>query len=263
MGRICRFDNPSTYWPLTSACGWGRICEFYEQIAPSESRTGGGYLEDSAARPQPHISIMSLDAIDSVLRLVSRELWIVTARHNDQRGGLLATWISSASIDRERPVMIAGIAPNHHTCELIERSGAFGLHLIGPTQLSVAWQFALGSGREKDKFVGLETTTQQAGAPLLADCVAWLDCRVFARLPTGDRVFFWADVLSAGRVRSEPPAREQDLIRSATPQQLESLGRERDADVHLQRPLNQAWREQIPEWLKPAKWPGKAGESGS
>jgi flavin reductase (DIM6/NTAB) family NADH-FMN oxidoreductase RutF len=185
------------------------------------------------------------------LRLVNRELWIVTSAHLSRRGGLLATWVSAASIDRAQPVMLVGIAPHHFTAELIDGSGGLGLHLIAPEQMGTALQFALGSGRTKDKFAGLTTTTGQGGAPLLDDCVAWFDCRVYARLATGDRTFYWCDVLAAGQSRSGPVAREQDLFGAATAEEKAQLLADRDADLARQRPLQAAWRSELPEWLKP------------
>src|SRR5438132_216552 len=59
-----------------------------------------------------------LDEIDSALRLVDRELWIITASDGPRRGGLVATWVSVASIDRQRPVLLACLAPNRFTTEL-------------------------------------------------------------------------------------------------------------------------------------------------
>jgi len=53
---------------------------------------------------------MNLDSkkneIDAALRLVDRELWIITAADKNRRGGLLATWVSTASIDPERPILL-------------------------------------------------------------------------------------------------------------------------------------------------------------
>ena len=37
-------------------------------------------------------------AIESVFRLVNREVWIVTAGHEQHRAGLVATWVLQASI---------------------------------------------------------------------------------------------------------------------------------------------------------------------
>ena len=72
-----------------------------------------------------------IDLIEEVFGIVDREVWIVTATDGTRRGGLVATWVSQASIDREHPVVLIGIAPNHFTAELIDASRAFGLHLGG------------------------------------------------------------------------------------------------------------------------------------
>ena len=95
--------------------------------------------------------IFNLKTSKTVFRLVSREIWIVTSAAGPRAGGLVATWVSQASIDRERPTAMIGIAPNHFTAELIDASGAFALHLIKAAQVELAWNFALGSGRTRER----------------------------------------------------------------------------------------------------------------
>src|SRR6187200_3766706 len=93
--------------------------------------------------------------IDSLLRLVDREVWIVTAVAGGKRGGLTATWGAQSSIDRERPVILAGLAPNHFTTELVEEGQAFVAHLLAESQAGLAWDFAKDSGRNRDKLAEL------------------------------------------------------------------------------------------------------------
>ena len=193
------------------------------------------------------------DAIEQALKVVDRELWVVTTAAGSQRGGLVATWVSSASIDRERPVLLAGLAPNHFTAELVDHSQVVGLHLLRPDQMHLALNFALGSGRARDKFAGVDVRVGQTCAPLLNDCAAWFEGRVFARLATGDRTFYWLDVVAAGRQEKATIAREHDLFAAATAEQKAQLIADRDADVALQRPWHDAWRANLPPWLKPIK----------
>lgn len=189
----------------------------------------------------------NLDQIDAVLKLVDREVWIVTAAAgknalDNRRGGLTATWVQSASIDRERPVLLAAIAPNHFTAELIQSTGGFAAHLLRVDQVAVAWNFANGSSRDRDKLAGLQFTLGETHSPILADCRAWCDCRVFARFDAGDRLFFWADVLSAGQPSGGPPLREQEFIKGLSSDQRTALLASREADVMIQRPLHEDWR---------------------
>ncbi|HEX5102799.1 MAG TPA: flavin reductase family protein, partial [Pirellulaceae bacterium] len=205
----------------------------------------------------------NLHEIEAVLRLVNRDVWIVTAADGRRRGGLTATWVLPASIDSQRPVLLAAIAPNHYTAELIDASGAFAAHLLRPEQTDLAYDFGRDSGRERDKFQGQIVTAAETGSPILADCLAWCDCRVFHRFDAGDRLFFWADVIAArapsppaplphgaggteprplvaalGRERGESsqPLCEQEFFRSLSGEQRANLLAGRDADVKIQRP---------------------------
>src|SRR5262245_18737322 len=135
-------------------------------------------------------------AIDSALRLLDREVWVITASNEQRRRGLLATWIAPASIERQRPVLLAALGANHFTTELVEASKAFAAHLVRPDQTQLAWNFARDSGRSRDKLAGLAVERRATGSPVLTDCLSWFDCRVFGRYEAGDRSFYWADVIA-------------------------------------------------------------------
>jgi len=190
------------------------------------------------------------DIFESVFRHVNREVWIVTSRSAEQRGGLVATWVSRASLDPGRPVVLIGIAPNHYTSELIDNSNVFALHLITREQIDIAWNFAIGSGRMRDKLANIDAAAGQSGSPILSQCLAWMDCKVFARLPSGDRIYYWADVVDAKNHADDPPLREWGLIDAATEEQKEMLRRDRNNDIELQRPLQDKWRREIPSALR-------------
>src|SRR5215210_6074530 len=140
----------------------------------------------------------SAENISDLLRLAQRPAWIVTASDGDRRGGLVATFVLQASIDRQRPMIVAGLAPNHFTTELVAASGVLGLHLITRAQIDHVWRFAIGSGRDRDKLAGLELLPSQSGVPILADCLACFECQVIHQHEAGDRTFFWADVVAGG-----------------------------------------------------------------
>ena len=189
--------------------------------------------------------------IDAALRLVDREIWIVTAAVGPRRGGLVATWVSAASIDSQRPVLLAGLAPNHFTTGLVQSSKAFAAHLLRPEQAELAWNFARDSGSARDKFANLGVETHDTGSPVLTECLAWFDCRVFARYDGGDRLFFWADIVAASGPDAAAPGaispdrtalREHQFFRSLSQDQRQHLAAARDADAADLRPLDEKWR---------------------
>jgi flavin reductase (DIM6/NTAB) family NADH-FMN oxidoreductase RutF len=140
---------------------------------------------------------MNTEAASVLFRHLDRALWVVTAQAGARRGGLIATFVSEASIVPEMPRMVVGIARQHHTWGLIEASGAFALHLLGEQELDWVWRFGLQSGEGVDKLDGLALQIGVSGAPILTTAPGWLDCRVEARLDTGDRTVYLAEVLDA------------------------------------------------------------------
>lgn len=193
--------------------------------------------------------------IDAVFRLVDREIWVVTAATADRCGGLTATWVTQASIDATRPLALIGLAPNHYTAEIVDESGAFALHLLTSDQTDLAWEFANGSGRDRDKFSGLSTCNGTTGSPLIEPCLAWLECEVFARLATADRNYYWADVVD-GNVLTEAgsedkrPLTENRFIQQVSDEQRSQLLASRQFDISVQQPLMEAWRRQLPEQIQ-------------
>jgi flavin reductase (DIM6/NTAB) family NADH-FMN oxidoreductase RutF len=193
--------------------------------------------------------------IEGAFKLLNREVWVVTAQGahgilRGQRGGLTASWVSQASLDPQRPVMVAGIAPNHFTAELIEASGCFALHLLNFDQTSMALDFAIGSGRTRDKLIKYDLLVGASGTPILKECLAWFDCRVIDRRETGDRIYYWAEVLDGGKTfaardSENHPLREQELFEAATSEQKQALRRNLVADIEIQSALVEKWRAQL------------------
>ena len=162
--------------------------------------------------------------ITDILRLIDREIWLVTADHDGHKGGLIATFISQASIVPEAPRMLIGIAQQHHTWTLIEASRAFTLHLLDESHLDWVWRFGLQSGHVVDKF---------AGVPEPIDAVAWMKCRVETSLDTGDRTIYLAEVVDARVEKPTPPLTMKRLLELTPPARMRELrdGMVRDAAI--------------------------------
>jgi len=188
---------------------------------------------------------VSADEVDAVFRAIDRPVWIVTAADGQRRGGLTATWVYQASLDDQAPVVVAGIAPGHYTSELIAAAGCFAAHLLTPEQAPLALRFALASGRATDKLAGLDFVVGQTGCPILSDCLAWLECKVFHAHSTGDRIFYWADVVAGKAVSAAPPLTERDLFAAAGEDDKRRLKELLAADIAAQRPLRSAWRKAL------------------
>jgi flavin reductase (DIM6/NTAB) family NADH-FMN oxidoreductase RutF len=178
----------------------------------------------------------------AVFAALDRELWLLTARAGERRGGLIATFVNQASIVPELPRVAVGVARQHFTWELIEAGGAFALHLLGEQQLEWVWHFGTQSGRQVDKLAGLSFRLAATGSPILTDALAWLDCRVEARLDTGDRTLYLAEVLDGQRLRPEPPLTVQRMVQLAPPEKLRELKQQLDQDSAVDAEAIRRWR---------------------
>jgi flavin reductase (DIM6/NTAB) family NADH-FMN oxidoreductase RutF len=181
-------------------------------------------------------------AISSLLSQLDRELWLVTARTAARQGGLIATFVNSASIVPELPRVLVGVARQHYTWELIEASGAFALHLLAEEHLPWVWRFGMRSGRDGDKLAGLATRSGESGAPLLTEALAWLDCRVEARMSTGDRTVYLAEVLDGHQPGSQPVLTVRRMLQVASPDKLQELKTQLAADAAVDAAAIREWR---------------------
>lgn len=185
---------------------------------------------------------------DALFRQVNREIWVVTSGHGERRSGLIATWVSQASIDPIRPFVLLGIAPNHCTGELIEASGAFVVHLPARSQARDVLPFALGSGKDRDKFAGWDCETTAGGAPRIKAIDHWLECRSRAVLSGGDRLYVWGEAVNGGLTTSVGEFEalyERDLFAAATPDELRLLKENREHDSALHGPWFEEWLRQV------------------
>lgn len=135
-------------------------------------------------------------AADRLFQQCDPEIWIITARSGQHRSGLVATYVTRASIT-QRPRIMIGLAHHHFTQSLIAESGAFCAHLITEEQIDWVWRFGTSSGRSGDKLDDVEELPQEGPAPILADASGWLDCRVETTLNAGDRMWYLADVVNS------------------------------------------------------------------
>lgn len=180
--------------------------------------------------------------INAILRLLDREIWLVTAGTPEQPAGLIATFVNSASIVPDMPRMLVGIARQHYTWQRIEASRAFVLHLLDETHLDWVWRFGLQSGHAIDKFADLTMIRTPIGCPRLPGVVAWLECRVESSLDTGDRTIYLAEVQNACLEATGPPLTMKRVLERAPAERMRELREGMARDSAVDAAAIDAWR---------------------
>ena len=118
---------------------------------------------------------------------------ILSAGHPGERTGLTATSVCSLS-DRP-PRVVACVNRSASAHELIGRTRAFAVNILGADQAELAAVFAGRRGIERESRFDAESWLALAtGAPILRQALANLDCELFAEHPYDTHSIFIGEV---------------------------------------------------------------------
>lgn len=139
-----------------------------------------------------------LPARDAVRLLAPGPLALVTTMYRDQPDVMTAGWLLPLSFE---PTLVGvAIHPGRLTHEFITKTEVFALNIPTVDLLAAVHTCGMVSGREEDKFAttGLSpTAATKIEAPLVAECVAHIECGVVDRHSFGDHDLFVGRVLAA------------------------------------------------------------------
>jgi len=103
--------------------------------------------------------------------------------------GLTVNSFNSLSI--EPPLVLWSLGVGSPLVKAFERASHFAVNVLAEDQVEISQRFAL---RTVDKFAELKLRKGAGGAPLIADCMAWLECRNRSHHRHGDHVLFIGEV---------------------------------------------------------------------
>ena len=134
--------------------------------------------------------LASPDLLRSVFRRHAAGVAVITASGEGGPVGFTATSLSSVSADP--PMLAFGIGTGASSWPVISRADHVGVHILGEHQEELAATFARSGA---DRF-GAPTAWRAGpeGVPVLGGVLAWLVCRVVARVPAGDHRIVLAEV---------------------------------------------------------------------
>jgi flavin reductase (DIM6/NTAB) family NADH-FMN oxidoreductase RutF len=116
------------------------------------------------------------------MRLLASGVTIVASAHQGKRSGLTATAVCSLALSPPR--LLASINVQGHTYEVVTKSRCMSVNLLAIDHEHLAERFAAKRAAEdEDRFIHGAWQTRVTGAPVLADALAALDCRVTDIIP--------------------------------------------------------------------------------
>jgi flavin reductase (DIM6/NTAB) family NADH-FMN oxidoreductase RutF len=127
---------------------------------------------------------------------------VVTTTHDGLRYGMTASSFSSVSL--EPPLILICVGKSAFTHDLLLATGTFGVNILSATQLDLGKRFAEKHGDYIDRFSDLDVVTGLTGSPLLANSLAWLECRTMKAVEAGDHTIFIGEVVDSKINGGEP-----------------------------------------------------------
>ena len=113
--------------------------------------------------------------------------------------GMTANAVASLSLDP--PLVLVAVDKRALTLDYLKKNRCFAVNILRLEQEELSRQFATPGPKD---FSDLKTTNAATASPILADCLAYLDCKVVDILPGGDHEIFVGEILAGEHHGGEP-----------------------------------------------------------
>ena len=164
------------------------------------------------------------------LHMISYGLYVIGSRKGDRLNGQIANTVIQVS--SQPPLISVCINKENLTHEYIRSSGAFSVSVLSQdTPLSFIGHFGFKSGRDIDKFEGVNYKIGETQAPIVLDhALAYMEAKVTQEVDAGTHTDFIGDLVAAEVLREGEPmtyAYYHQVKRGTTPKTAPSYVEER------------------------------------
>ena len=136
-------------------------------------------------------------AAKQILEHFTYGLYALTMKRESDEHGVTANWVSQASFDP--PMVVVAVESRSKMIEMIRDAHHFALSVFHEGQRDLADKLGRGSAGASPKLRGIKTKPGPiSAAPVLAEALGWVECRVVATLPSGDHTLVLGEVVEAG-----------------------------------------------------------------
>ncbi len=138
---------------------------------------------------------------EQLFKHLSCGVYVVGVRDGDRQNAFTAAWVMQASF--KPPLLAISINPHHYSYQLMQASAICSVNVLGRSQYALAEHF--GQTGLADKMAGQHWQTAVTGAPILADSLAYFDCKVLHYTDAGDHKIAVCEVVAGAKLNEGPP----------------------------------------------------------
>ncbi|MBK7878719.1 MAG: flavin reductase family protein [Planctomycetes bacterium] len=143
------------------------------------------------------------DPLARALGRIPSGLYIVTTLVDGQPQGFLASFVMQASL--APPIVSVSVGRDRPILAELRRSGRFAVSILDADSKKSMAAFTRRLGAGESPFDRLQVATTPAGLPVLAEALAWFECRLASEHATGDSVIVFGEVVAGSLTREGEP----------------------------------------------------------
>lgn len=123
---------------------------------------------------------------------------LVSCQHNGPANIITIAW--QTPVSHNPPVLAIAVGKKRYSHDLILQAGEFVVNIPNAAQLKLVELCGRISGRDQNKFEIAKLTpipAQVVSVPLIAECMAHIECKLINRVEIGDHSMFFGEVVAA------------------------------------------------------------------
>ena len=124
---------------------------------------------------------------------------VVTTGRAGDYSGLTANAVTSLSLSP--PLVLVAVERTTHSHAYLLEHRVYAVNILSCAQADLSKRFATPGPKD---FSDLQIRTAETGAPILADTLGYVDCRVTAVLPGGDHDIFVGEIVAGEAWEGDP-----------------------------------------------------------
>ncbi|NIL97437.1 MAG: hypothetical protein GTO53_07440 [Planctomycetales bacterium] len=140
----------------------------------------------------------------AVLGRVPSGIFILTASHQGQETGLLASWVMQAGFDP--PMISLAVRHGRYVADWLAEGAPFALNVVAEHQKPILSHFGRGFEPGAPAFEGLEVRHDARGVPILmTGTLGHVACEPRGHIDSGDHRIFLGEVTGGDLSHDLPP----------------------------------------------------------
>ena len=132
---------------------------------------------------------------------ITHGVYVIAVANGTEQNAFTAAWVMQCSF--APPMLAFSINPEHYSYQLLKAGGVCTVNVLGQGQLAIAAHF--GSPGVKEKMTTYRWQTGTTAAPVLADCLAYFDCKLVSLIDAGSHKITVCEVIGGSELNSGWP----------------------------------------------------------